>query len=135
MPTRLAFSVTYRRGNQGAKGKGICCRSVLENGEILGVWSSWDFWRGEARGQQSLQCLGTCRALTPDGHLALALLCSPGSAGSFEEDHRPSLKKEFLNWLKDREQKTTSRASSLSSFLSSAGVAFEVIAQTYLRYG
>lgn len=74
-----------------------------------------------------------CRALTPDGHLAL--LFSPGSAGSFEVDHRPSPKKKFLHWLKDRETKTTSRASSSSGFLASAGVAFEVIVQTYLRYG
>lgn len=119
MSSKLAFCVDYWWENQGAKGKGICCRSVLGNSEILGVGVAGIF----AEEKQRASSPRDCRALSLDGHLTLALLCSPGSTGSSEVDHRPSLKKKFLNWLKDRETKPTSRASSL---LSSAGLACEV---------
>lgn len=50
-------SASVPRGNRGAKGKGKS-RTVLENPEILLAWDSCDICRGEARGQQSLQCVG-----------------------------------------------------------------------------
>lgn len=50
-------SASVPRGNRGAKGKGKS-RTVLENPEILRAWDSCDTCRGEARGQQSLQCVG-----------------------------------------------------------------------------
>lgn len=46
-----------------------------------------------------------CRALTPDGRLTLAKFCSPGSAGSFKIDCRPSLKKHSLIGLKTEKRK------------------------------
>lgn len=90
--------------------------------QILGIWSRVPFCR-EAQGHKSLQCW-----------LQMATSPCSGEHRLFEADHRPSLKKKFLNWLKDREAKTTSRGSSSSSLLSS-GVAFEVAVQTHLRCG
>lgn len=46
-----------------------------------------------------------CKALAPDGRLALAQLCSPGSRVSFEIDCRPSLKKNSLIGLKIEKRK------------------------------